>query len=71
MTDGIGCAATLTVTESDALPFTPLQVRVYVLFEVRLVLLSEPEVVLLPDQAPEAVQVETLPVVQESVVEPL
>ena len=51
-------------------PFAPLQESSKVLFVVNALMTCEPEVAILPDQPPEAVQVSTLLLVQLSVVEP-
>ena len=59
-----------TVAESEAVPFGPVQVKVYVVREESEPVDCEPEVGLLPDQPPEAVQEVTLVVDQESVDEP-
>ena len=47
---------TLTVTLSEAKPVGPVQVKVKVLAEVRFEAVSEPEIDLESDQAPEAEQ---------------
>ncbi len=61
---------TVTLTESVVLPPAPLQVRLKLLFEVIALMVCEPEVALLPDQSPEAIQSVTLLLFQLSVVEP-
>ena len=69
----LGGADTLTTTESLALPPAPVQVRVYVkvLGPDTLPVDWEPLIDLLPDQAPEAVQLVALVVVQERVADEL
>ena len=64
-------AATVTLTESFALPPAPLQVRLKVLFEVSALMAWEPDVALFPVQSPEAVQPLVLLLLQLNVVEPL
>jgi hypothetical protein len=65
--DGVAGAATITLTVSFALP----QDRIKLLFSVNPLIVSEPDVALLPDQSPEAVQLVTLLLFQLNVVEPL
>ena len=64
--DGVAGAATVTLTVSFALP----QDRIKLLFAVNPLIVSEPDVALLPDQSPEAVQLVTLLLFQLRVVEP-
>ena len=68
---GAGAAATLTLTESFEVPPVPLQVRIKLLLAINELMVCDPEVALLPDQAPEAVQPVVLLLVQLKVVEPL
>ena len=69
-TTGDSGAATATKTESLTLPIGPLQTRVKLVLEVRLLILSEPDDSPTPDQPPEAVQLVALLEVQLKVVEP-
>ena len=71
LTDDADGPATVTLTESLALPPGPVQVKRYVLAERRLLILVEPEEFLLPDQSPEAVQLLALLLAQLSSVDPL
>ncbi len=64
-------AATVTLTESFALPPAPLQDRLKLLFEVSALMVWDPDVALLPDQSPEAVQPVVLLLLQLNVVDPL
>lgn len=64
---GVPVAPTVTVAEALALPPVPVQVRVYVEVEVRLPVDWEPEVALLPDQAPDALHDVALVELQVSV----
>jgi len=64
-------APTVTVTDRLALPLEPSQLNVKVLVAVKGPIVSLPAVVLVPNQAPEAIQVVTLLDDQESVVDPL
>ena len=59
------------LTVSFAVPPGPLQDRLNTLSEVSAVIVCEPDVALLPDQSPEAVQPVVLLLFQLSVVEPL
>ncbi len=59
------------LTESFALPPAPLQARLKLLSAVNVLIVWEPDVDLLPDQSPEAVQPVVLLLLQLSVVEPL
>ena len=68
---GAGGAATLTLTESFAVPPVPLQVSIKLLFAINELMVCDPDVALLPDQSPDAVQLVVLLVVQLNVVEPL
>ncbi|MDH3635103.1 MAG: hypothetical protein OES20_10390 [Gammaproteobacteria bacterium] len=61
----------MTLTESFALPPAPLHVRLKLLFVVNVLMVCEPDVALLPDQSPEAVQPVVLLLLQFNVVEPL
>ncbi len=61
----------MTLTESFALPPEPLQDRLKLLSAVKALIVWEPEVPLLPDQSPEALQLLALLLVQLKVVEPL
>ena len=63
--------ATVTLTDSVALPPAPLQVRLKLLFEIKALMVWEPDVALSPDQSPEAVQSVVLVVFQLRVVVPL
>ena len=71
LTDDADGPATVTLTESVALPPGPVQVKLYVLPERRLLILVEPEEFLSPDQSPEAVQLLALLLAQLSSVDPL
>ncbi len=62
---------TVTLTESVVLPPAPLQARLKLLSAVNVLIVWEPDVDLLPDQSPEAVQPVVLLLLQLSVVEPL
>ena len=69
-TIGADGGETVTLTESFALPPAPLQTRLKVLLATKLLMVCEPDVALLPDQAPEAVQLVASLLFQLSVVEP-
>jgi len=69
-TTGADGATTVTLAESLALPPGPLQVSVKLRFAVRALIVWEPDVALLPDQSPEAVQLLVLALLQLKVVEP-
>jgi len=71
LTTGADGAATMTLTESFAFPPLPLHDRTKLLLAVNVLMVWEPEVDLLPDQSPEAVQLVVLLLVQLNVVEPL
>jgi len=71
LTDDADGPATVTLTESLALPPGPVQVKLYVLPVRRLLISVDPEGLLLPDQSPEAVQLLALLLAQLSCVEPL
>jgi hypothetical protein len=57
---GAGGASTETLTESLAVPPTPLQDKLKLLLAVKAFMVCEPDVSLVPDQSPEAVQLEPL-----------
>lgn len=65
------CADTLTATVSIPVPPVPVQFRIYELWAVRELMDCEPEVLLLPDQSPEAVQLSAFELDQLRVVDPL
>ena len=67
---GTGGAATVILTESLTLPPGPLQDRLKLLFVVSALMDCEPDMTLLPDQSPEAVQSLVLSLLQLKVVEP-
>ena len=70
--DNVGDGAvTVMLTVSLAVPTGPLQDRLNTLFEVSADIVCEPDVALLPDQSPEAVQPVVLLLLQLNVVAPL
>jgi hypothetical protein len=52
----VGAGVTVTVTDWVAEPPAPVQASEYVALAVRIPVVCDPEVVFVPDQAPEAVQ---------------
>jgi hypothetical protein len=69
----VGCttgSSTLTLTESLPVPPVPLQDRLKVLLAVNELMLCDPELALLPDQSPDAVQLSAPVLLQLKVVEP-
>ena len=70
LTIGEDGGETVTLTESLALPPAPLQARLKVLFEVNALMVCEPDAALIPDHAPEAVQLVASTLLQLNVVEP-
>ncbi len=70
-TVGAGSDPTATFTVSSALPPAPVQFNIKLLSAVNELMVCEPEVLLLPDQSPEAVQLLASLDDQLRVVEPL
>ena len=68
---GADGSTTVTLTESFTLPLAPVQDRLKLLSVIKPVIVCEPDVALLPNQSPEAVQSVVLVLLQLSVVEPL
>lgn len=71
VTVGSGGAPTETFTVSLSSPLIPVQVSKKVLSAVSELIISEPVVLLLPDQSPEAIQLSTSLVDQSTVMLPL
>ena len=71
LTMGADGSTTVTLTESFTLPLAPVQDRLKLLSVIKPVIVCEPDVALLPNQSPEAVQSVVLVLLQLSVVEPL
>ena len=69
LTTGTEGAATVTLTESFALPPGPVQDRLKLLLAISALMVWEPDVGLLPDQSPEAVQAVASVLFQTNVVE--